>query len=99
MQERAVRLQKVSLTRATVHLAPQAAAEMAVGAQVAQPQPASIVTAHIGTKMPRGIDGTWVSVARRHRHGTYRRGRLRLGGGGVFTVGAMVPVLEAFEGL
>ena len=35
MQERTVRLQKVSVTRATVKLTPQATAGMAVGAQVA----------------------------------------------------------------
>src|SRR5262249_24764461 len=37
MQERAVRLQKVSLTSATVQLAPRATAWMAVSAEVPQP--------------------------------------------------------------
>src|SRR5262249_3146591 len=89
--------QKVAVTRAAVQLAPRAAAGMPVGADVAKPQPAAIVTARMRTEMHRGVDGTRASVARRHRLGTCRRWRLRMGGG-VFTGGTIGAVREAFEG-
>jgi hypothetical protein len=66
MQERTVRFQKVAVTRAPEQLSPRAAAGLAVGAEVAKPSPALVVTAGMGTKMPRGIDGTRASVGRRH---------------------------------
>src|SRR5215470_9042894 len=98
MQDRAVRLQKVSFTSATVQLSPQATAGMAVGAEVAQPQPAAIGTARMGAKMPRGIDGTRASVGRRHRIGSPWRqcfGIMRI----VFTRGAMRTLRQPLEGL
>jgi hypothetical protein len=39
---------------------------MAVGAQVAQPQPASVITAGMGAKMPGGVDDTGASGGRWH---------------------------------
>src|SRR5712691_6821528 len=53
VKERTVRLQKASFTSATVPLSPQATAGMAMRAEVPQPQPALIITARMGTKMPR----------------------------------------------
>ena len=44
VENRAVGLQKVPLTRGTVELTPGAAAGMAIGAQIAQTEPASVVT-------------------------------------------------------
>src|SRR6266487_422967 len=76
MQERAVRLQEVSATRAPVQLAPRAPAGMAVGAEVAQPSPPLIVTTCMGAEVHRSVDCTRTSVRRRHRFGgPWRRGR------------------------
>ncbi len=64
-----MRLQKGAVTRATVQLAPRATAWMAVSAEVAQPSPPLIVTAHVGAEVHRGIAGTRALVGRRHRLG------------------------------
>src|SRR5712691_12881413 len=77
MQERTVRFQNVAVTRATVQLAPQAAAGMAVGAEVIKPYPALIVTAGMRAEVLRGVDGTRASLGR--RHGVGSSWRLQLG--------------------
>jgi hypothetical protein len=71
-----MRLHKVALTGRAVELAPGAAVRMAIGAQIAQTEPASVVTTGMRTKMPGGIDRTRVSVRRGHRVGRYRKRRL-----------------------
>jgi hypothetical protein len=49
----------------TVELMPQATVGMAIGAQVAQPYPAAMVTGGVGTKVHRGVDLTRASVSQR----------------------------------
>src|SRR5262252_7416030 len=66
-------LEKGALARGTLELAPRAATGMAIGAQVAQPQPAAIGTADMGTEVVRGVHGTGMAVGRRHGIGPYRR--------------------------
>src|SRR2546423_6574334 len=97
MKKRAVRLHEVSVTRVTIQLSPRATAGMAVGAEVAQPQPASIVTARMRTEGHHGVDGLWASVGRRHRIGSPRRWHLSMGGV-VFTRGAMRSLRKTLEG-
>src|SRR5262249_7382220 len=63
-------LQKIAVTRTTVQLAPWATIWMAVGAEVAKAQPASILAAFMRAKVHRGIDGTRASVGRGHRSGS-----------------------------
>ena len=58
VEERAMRLQKVTLARRTVKLAPGAATGMTVGAQITKPQPTPVVTLGVGTKVHRGVHGT-----------------------------------------
>src|SRR5262245_49592200 len=55
MKERAVMFGKVALARGAVQLPPGAAIGMAIGPQVAQPEPAAIVTTGVGTKVHGGI--------------------------------------------
>ena len=73
MEQGAVMLGKVAFAGRTVALTPRATAGMAVGAQVAQPQPAAVGTARMRTKVPRGVDGPGAAVGRGHRLGSYRR--------------------------
>jgi hypothetical protein len=56
-----------------VELPPRATAGMAVGAQVAQPQPAAVGTARMRTKVPRGVHRAGAAVGRGQRIGSYRR--------------------------
>jgi hypothetical protein len=58
VEDGAMRFQKIPLARRTVELTPGAAAGMAIGAQIAQTEPASVVTTGMRTKMQRGIDLT-----------------------------------------
>ncbi len=51
MQERAMGLEEVTLTTATIQLSPGATTGMPVGADIAQPEPAAIATVRIGTEM------------------------------------------------
>src|SRR5712691_575640 len=89
---------KVSLTRATIQLAPRAAAGMAIRAEVAEPEPAAIVTAGMGAEVPRGVDGTRASLGR--RHGVGSSWRLRLGMVDiVFAQSAMRSLGETHKGL
>ena len=49
VEERAVMFGKVALARGAVQLPPGAAMRMAIGAEIAQPEPAAIATAYIGS--------------------------------------------------
>src|SRR5256714_8255498 len=73
MEQGPVMLWKVAFAGRTVELPPRATAGMAVGAQVAQPQPAAIGTVRMRAKMPGGIHLTRTSVRRGHRSGAHRR--------------------------
>jgi hypothetical protein len=96
MEEGAMGLQKVALTRDTVELAPGAATGMTVGAKIPQPEPALIVTIAVRTKVPGRVDLTGTPVGRCHGIRRYRR--RRFGRRGVlFTQGAMGLVGEALE--
>src|SRR5262245_34992948 len=76
MQERAMRLQEVACAGGALELTPRATAGMAIGAQIAQSQPASVVTVAMGAKVPRGVDRTGTAVGRGHRIGWHwRRGQ------------------------
>jgi len=97
VKERAEGLQKVTLTGATVKLPPRATTRMAVGAQVTEPQPTAIVTARMGAKVLRGVDGTWASVGRRHRLGPLRRWCVRMDSV-AFARGTMGSLREPLEG-
>src|SRR5262249_29082942 len=73
MEQSTVMLWKVALAGRTVELTPRATAGMAVGAQVAQPQPAAIGTVRMRAKMPGGIHLTRTPMRRGHRIGAHRR--------------------------
>ena len=62
----------------TVQLPPWATAGMTVDAQVAQPRPAMVITAVVGTNMPRGVDGTRTPVRRWHGIGSPERRYVRM---------------------
>src|SRR5262249_59091807 len=96
MQERAMGVQKIAVTRTTVQLAPWATIWMAVGAEVAKSQPASIVTAFMRAKVHRGVDGARASVGRGHRIGSPGRrccGMMRV----MCTRGAMRALRETLK--
>jgi hypothetical protein len=76
MQERAMMLGKVALARGAVELSPGTATGMAVGTKVAQPAPAAIAIARMGTEVLGGLDRAGASVRWWHRVGSYGRGRL-----------------------
>ena len=57
MENRAVRLVKISLARHALKLTPGLATGMAIGADITQAESAVIGAIGIGTKMPRRIDG------------------------------------------
>ena len=61
MEDRAVCLVKISLARHTLKLAPGLTTGMAIGADIAQTEPAMIGAIGIGTEMPRRIDGTFAA--------------------------------------
>src|SRR5262249_61421211 len=73
VEDRAVGLQKVALASSTVELTPRAAAGMAIGPQIVQPQPAAIVTMAVGTKMLRRSHRPGAAVRERHRIRPARR--------------------------
>ena len=77
MQERAMMLREIPLARGALELAPGAAIGMAVGAQIAPPEPAAIATARVGTEVLRGVHSTRTSGGR--RHGVRWHWRRRLG--------------------
>src|SRR5262249_43986020 len=51
MKNRAVVLREIPLARSALELAPLAAIRMAIGTEVAPPQPTAIATARVGAKM------------------------------------------------
>jgi hypothetical protein len=76
MQDRAMMFGKIALARGVVELSPGTATRMAVGPEVAQPAPAAIATARIGTEVLGGIDRAGAAMRRRQRVGAHGRGRL-----------------------
>ena len=74
MKDRAVRLRKIARAGDTLQLAPGLTAGMAVGADVAAPEPAVIGAIVIWTKVLRGVDGASASP------GKDEQGRWRAGG-------------------
>src|SRR5262249_13090925 len=76
MKECAMMLGKIAFTGSAVELAPETATRMAVGTEIAQPEPAVIATAHMGTEVLGGIDRARASMRRRHWVGAHSRGRL-----------------------
>ena len=69
MEQGAVMFWKVPFAGCTVELPPLTPAGMAVSAQVAQPQPAAVVTVRMRTKVPRAVDGPRASAGHWHRLG------------------------------
>jgi hypothetical protein len=74
MKDGAVRLRKIALARDAWELVPGLATGMAVGADIAAAEPAVIRAIVIGTKMPRGIDGTPASPRQDYHRGWRARG-------------------------
>src|SRR5262245_48138899 len=90
-------LQKVSLTRGTVELAPRATTGMTVGTQIAQAEPPPVITTGMRTEVLRGVHLTGSPVRRDHGVGRYRR--RRFGRRCVsFTQGAMRLLGEPLKG-
>src|SRR5215468_4279257 len=73
MEKRAGDLREIALARDTLELAPGLATGMAVGANIATPEPAVIRAIVIGTELPRGDDGAPASP----REDDHRRWRAR----------------------
>src|SRR5256885_5379176 len=73
MEDRAMMFGKVALARGAVQLPPGAAAGMAIGAQIVQPQPAAIVTVAVGTKVHRRLHRPGAAVRERQGIGPDRR--------------------------
>ena len=82
VEERAMRLQKVALACRAVELTPGATTGMAIGPEMAKPEPAPIVTMAVRTKVPGGVDLAGPPICRGHGVGRYRRVRLGLSGSG-----------------
>src|SRR5262252_2828590 len=97
-QDGAVRLQEIAFTGGTLQLTPRSPAGMAVRAQIVQSQPAALITADMGTRMPRSVNHTGASVGRGHRLGSPRRRRLRMMRV-VCTRGTRGALRETLEGL
>src|SRR5919108_3164769 len=96
MEDRAVGLQKIALTSGTVELTPGAATRRTVGPEIAKPQPASVVTTGMRTKVHGRVDFTGTPV--RRGHGVRWHRRRCLGRRGVaLTQGAMGLVRRALE--
>src|SRR5712692_1093656 len=80
MEDRPVVFGEIPLARGALELAPGAAMGMAIGAQIAPPQPAAIATAPLGAEVLRGLHGARPAVRRGHRLGWRRRWLVGLGG-------------------
>src|SRR4029453_2661217 len=91
-----MRFQKVALAGRAVELTPGATTGMAVGPEIAQAEPAPIVTMAVRTKVPGGVDLTGPPVRRGHGVGRYRRGRLEMRGI-AFTQSTMGLVRQPFK--
>src|SRR4029453_18993286 len=62
MENRAVMFGKITEAAEALKLPPGSPIGMTIGPQVFQPQPATIVTIVVGTKVHRGVHGTRASV-------------------------------------
>jgi len=71
----AITLRKKAVAAEAVKLLPGAAAGMAVGPQIDQPESAAIVTSDVGAKVLRGVHRTGTAVC--GRHGLDKGGLLR----------------------
>jgi hypothetical protein len=71
-QNRAVMFGKITEAAEALKLPPGSPIGMTIGPQVVQPQPATIVTIGVGTKVHRGVHGTRTSVRWRHGIGRHR---------------------------
>src|SRR5712691_9572497 len=76
MQERAMMLRKIPCAGGTLELTPGATTGMTIGTEVAQPPPAAIRTAAMGTKVPGGVDDPGTPSGRGHWSRWHRRGCL-----------------------
>ncbi len=61
-----MRLQEIALASGAVELTPGTTIGMAIGPQVARPQPATIAAVTVGTKVHRGVDDPGTPVGRVH---------------------------------
>src|SRR5215510_2691477 len=73
MENRAVMFGKITEAAEALKLPPGSPIGMTIGPQVVQPQPATIVTIAMGTKMPRGVHRPGAAVRARHGSGPDRR--------------------------
>src|SRR5262245_66151951 len=80
MKNRAMMLRKIPLARGALELPPGATVGMAIGAQIAPPEPAAIATARVGAKVLRGVDLTGTPVGWGHGIGWHRSRRIGLCG-------------------
>src|SRR5262249_47948665 len=80
MADRPVVFGAIPLARGALQLAPGAAMGMAIGAQIAPPQPAAIATAPMGAEVLRGLHGARPAVRRGPRLRWRRRWLGGLGG-------------------
>src|SRR5262249_21356943 len=80
VKDGAVMFGEIALARGAVQLPPGAAIGMAIGPQIVQPQPATIVTLGVGTKVPGGVHGPGAPVRWRHGIGPWRGHWRRLAG-------------------
>ena len=78
-------------------LPPGATVGMAVGAQITQTCPATIVTTGVGTKVHRGVHSAGAAVGRGHGVGWHRRRRFGMCSVSL-TQGAMRFLGQALEG-
>jgi hypothetical protein len=77
MADGAMMLRKGAVAGGPVAWAPGAPTGMAVGAQIAPPEPAAIATACLGTKVPRGVHHAGAALGRGHRCRWHWRRRVR----------------------
>src|SRR5215475_4899931 len=80
MEDRPVVFGEIPLARGALELAPGPAIGMAIGAQIAPPEPAAIATASMGAEVLRGIYGARPAVRRGHRLGWRQRWLVGMGG-------------------
>ena len=69
-----MRLQEIAFASGAVELTPGTTIGMAIGPQVARPQPAAISAVAVGTKVHRGVDDPGTPVGRVHG-GVWQRRR------------------------
>ena len=80
MEDRPVVFGEIPLARGALELAPGPAIGMAIGVQIAPPEPAAIATASMGAEVLRGISSARPAVRRGHRLGWRRRRLVGMGG-------------------